>query len=362
MKKILCLIDALTLGGAERQMIGLACFLKQKNFQVDLVTYHNQGFYQDLARKYGVQIITLPVKPNKLSKLLNIANHISKSNGYDWVIAYKDGPCLIGCLLKAFGGRFNLIVSERTTNLFCSFSDRIKFFLYRFANYIVPNSYSQEYFIKSHFPSISQKVVTITNFADVDYFVPLQKSNDKQIVITTAARISEAKNIIRYLTAIAQLKVDGITNVVFKWYGDIQSGEESYAELVQANIKKLNLADIVHFYPATKDIVRCYQEADIFCLPSIFEGFPNVVCEAMSCGKPILCSRVCDHPYIVQENVNGILFDPYDTNDIYSALKRMIELPQSKIEEFSQESRKIAETLFSQETFVMKYIELIESM
>lgn len=44
-----------------------------------------------------------------------------------------------------------------------------------------------------------------------------------------------------------------------------------------------------------------YRKADVFCLPSLYEGYPNVVAEAMSCGLPILCSNVCENPYIVEE-------------------------------------------------------------
>lgn len=360
MKKILCLIDTLGIGGAERQMIGLALFLKQKGYQVDLVTYYNHAFYAELVEKYGLVVKTLCVKNSKWSKLKTVWKQIKEAGGYDWLIAYKDGPAIIGCLLKIFGGKFRLIVSERSTNQLISKYDKIKFNLYRFADYVVPNATSQGKFIEQHFPILSNKIVTISNFTDTDYFVPVLTENNGMITIMTAARISKAKNILNYLCAIKALKDKGI-KAKFEWYGDVQAGEESYGEKVFATYKEFHIEDMITFHPATTKIVQHYQSCDIFCLPSIYEGFPNVICEAMSCGKPIICSRVCDNPYIVKENENGILFNPHDVDEIVNQLTSICNMPAEELSIWGNKSRQIAENLFSKEAFVQKYINLIES-
>lgn len=58
MKRILCLIDTLGMGGAERQMIGLALFLKQNGYHVDLITYCEHDFYSELVQKYVIGSVT----------------------------------------------------------------------------------------------------------------------------------------------------------------------------------------------------------------------------------------------------------------------------------------------------------------
>ena len=113
-------------------------------------------------------------------------------------------------------------------------------------------------------------------------------------------------------------------------------------------------------FPATTQIVDHYHSCDVFCLPSLYEGFPNVVCEAMSCSKPIACSNVCDNPDIVQNGVNGLLFDPKQPHKIYQALKQMVDMTYEERMRWGQQSRSIAESLFSQDAFVAKYIQLIE--
>ena len=361
MKRILCLIDTLGIGGAERQMIGLALYLKQKGYHVDLVTYYDHDFYAELVKKYGIGSKTLHVKNSRWSKLCAVKNQITEAGGYDWIIAYKGGPTIIGCLLKILGGKFKLIVSERSTNLSVTKYEKIRFFFYRWADYVVPNAFAQGDFICKNFPKLKDKVVPITNFTDTEYFCPIDAKQTSITSFLTTARISHAKNILNYLRAIKNLKDQGISNVHYDWYGDVQRGEEAYGESVFALQKELGIEDMITFHPATTDIVGKYQACDIFCLPSIYEGFPNVVCEAMSCGKPIICSRVCDNPRIVQDGTNGLFFDPNDVDDMTNQLKKIIAMPKEERELWGKESRKIAEDMFSSEAFVQKYINLIES-
>ena len=69
------------------------------------------------------------------------------------------------------------------------------------------------------------------------------------------------------------------------------------------------------FRPPQNNIQTEYQKADALCLSSIYEGFPNVIGEGMSCGLPILCGDVCDNATLVDES-NGMLFNPFDEEDM----------------------------------------------
>jgi glycosyltransferase involved in cell wall biosynthesis len=66
------------------------------------------------------------------------------------------------------------------------------------------------------------------------------------------------------------------------------------------------------------------QQADIFILPSLHEGMPCVIVEALSCGMPILASRVGGIPEIVKENC-GVLVQPNSINDLKEKILYMLE-------------------------------------
>lgn len=361
MKKILCLIDGLGSGGAERQMIGLATMLKEKGYKVDLVAYHpEKDFYVKDARLGGINPIFLTVKESRWSKIWSTRKFIKQQGGYDCVIAYKPGPNAIGCLLKLTGLRFKLIVSERIADSEVGKKGSL-FKMYRLADYVVPNAYAQGEFLAKHFPWMQKKIVPITNFTDTDYFKPAETTENEKFQVLTVARVAKQKNVLRYLDAIATLKSRGVKNVHFDWYGNVERGQDDYAKESYAKVKALGIGDMIEFHPATPEILKHYQQCDMFCLPSLFEGFPNVLCEAMSCGKPVACGRVCDNGRIVSEDNDGLLFNPEKVEEIVDSLQRMINMPRQQLLQWGRNSRANAVSLLSKDAFIEKYIKLIES-
>lgn len=95
-----------------------------------------------------------------------------KSFGPDAVISYMGGANMLACLIRLAGRRFHLIVSERSLTQRLDLKTRLKFFLYRFSDYVVPNSHAESDFIARNIPALRKKLVTITNFVDLDRFYP----------------------------------------------------------------------------------------------------------------------------------------------------------------------------------------------
>lgn len=355
MKKILCLIDGLGSGGAQRQLVGLAGLLCRQGYDTSLMWYHKISFFRPILEQNNVRCLNL-ISTNKFTKLYSIYKTI-KIQQPDVIISYLDGPCIIACLLKAVGLKYKLIVSERNTTQTINIHERIKFYIYRFADVIVPNSHSQEIFITTNFPNLSDKVSTITNFVDTDIYKPTNLKNRVTRRVISVGRINAQKNVLMYLKVVSRIREKGY-NVHFDWYGG--KHDMKYAAVVENLYNNLKIDDIFTFHEPCQNIVDEYNNSDIFCLPSIFEGFPNVVCEAMSCGKPIVCSRVCDNPHIVDEGVNGYLFNPFDEDDMFNTVVRVIEATDLELSQMATSSRELAISKFSSKAFIDKYKELIE--
>lgn len=356
MKRILLLVDSLISGGAQRQIVGLAKLLHDNKYQVQIVYYHKIEFYKPFLDSNDVPNKFLVGATGYLNRIFRIRKAIKKFEP-DVVISYLDTPNIIACLLKASGMNFKLVASERNTTQVLTLREKIKFFMMRWADAVVPNSYSQEKFIFEHYPKLVGKMTTITNFVDTDSFVPSQNSPSSLCRIVTVGRVTEQKNTLKFLDALRQLKNDGLAFHV-DWYG---YSDPQYMAQCEGYIKENNLSNVFTFHEPSTDIVSIYQECDVFVLPSVYEGFPNVVCEAMSCGKPILCSDICDNPMIVADGENGYLFDPEDVSDMVEKIKAFIALSLDEKILKGEKSRQIAIEKFSSENFIKKYIDLIEN-
>ena len=347
-KKILCLIDILAAGGAQRQMVGLATFLKERGYDVVLAAYHDDVFYKELLANTGVQYIYLQKAERSITRACAVSRYIKQSRP-DTVIAFLETPSILACLAKMFNRSFNLIVSERNTTQHIGRNEKIRFKLFEQADHVVPNSYSQETFIKEHFPKLSSKTVAIPNFVDLDYFVPQPHERREIPEIMVAASVWPPKNTIGFIQAVADLKRQGVKFHV-SWYGAV--GDSNYLRECRKMIEEEGLQEYIILQDK-------YQESDYFCLPSYYEGTPNVICEAMACGLPIICSGVCDNARYVHEGVNGTLVNPRSEECMMNAIVKMLRLSDSSYQLYSCESRRIAEENLSQSRFVNQYIELI---
>lgn len=349
------MIDALGPGGAERQMTGLATMLHKEGHHVSVVYHEPKHFFADQIRSAGIEVHHLASAANPKWRVWEYRRYI-KAKQPDVVIAYLQGACITACLLKASGLKFKLIVSERNTNQSKNWRDSIRFNLFRFADFIVPNSYSQENFIKKYFAFLSKKVNTITNFVDTEKFVP-GEPHERTNLIVVAATIWPSKNTLGLIEALAVLKEKGIRFKV-KWFGKVADKSE-YSNKCEALINEFGLQDHIELLDKTQNILAEYQKADFFCLPSFYEGTPNVICEAMSCGLPIICSDVCDNARYVRDGANGFLFDPKNTDSIAHAIDGAIMTLEPDYLNMRQSSRQLAVELLSTDTFIEKYKKLV---
>lgn len=357
--RILLLIESLESGGAQRQLVSLAVLLKDKGYDVKLIYYYPFSFYKLYLDEHGIANECVKGGANKWKRIFRIY-HVVRQYNPDTVVSYLNGPNIIACLLKVAMLKCRLIVSERNTTQKLDFRERLKFMLMQKADVIVTNSFSQEKFIEKNYPYLLSKVKVITNFVDTEFFTPKPVVEIKKEMsicrIVCIGRVTSQKNVLSFLDALHLLKEKGYIFHV-DWFG--QMDNRAYSTQCVKKMETLKLGDVISFNEPTKNIVREYQNADVFCLPSIYEGFPNVLCEAMSCGLPVLCSNVCDNPMIVKENENGLLFNPNDIHDIVSKIEMFFKLSSEEKRHMGEKSRFYAVNDFSRDLFIEKYEQII---
>lgn len=355
--KINLFIDCLGAGGAQRQLVGLAIMLKEYGHDVKVSTYYDDDFYKRQLDDAGVLNELIPGAANTKKRILAVRSYFKRERP-DWVIAYQETPSLVACAARVLGCKYKLIVSERNTTQVVGMNERVRFLLYHWADAIVPNSFAQERWLSKHHPWMKKKLTTISNFVDLQQFTPDEDHQRHDVpYIMVAASVWASKNTLGLIEAAHILKEEG-TPCLFRWFGKVDKWQNYYDECQQL-IVKYGLQDSFELLPKSNEIYKKYQEADYFCLPSFYEGTPNVLCEAISCGLPVMVSDVCDNALYAQKDKNAVLFNPNNPNDIAVKIKMMLGQSDEEYQKCKKMSRKIAEDKLSSETFVTNYINIL---
>lgn len=206
-------------------------------------------------------------------------------------------------------------------------------------------------------------VVLIPNGVDTDIYYPLpnnskvalrQKLGWEGLVFLFTGRFSPDKISLKIFNAF----LEGWKNTlaVYPQIHFYLVGQGSLVGAYQSIISEKRLQNSIHLWAARDNVSELYQAADIFVLPSQIEGLSNSLLEAMASSLPVLASRVAGITNIIQENIHGLLFDPFSSAEIEQCLKNIISDP-ALLRKLGAQSRSLAES-FSIDSTVQRYLAL----
>ncbi len=117
------------------------------------------------------------------------------------------------------------------------------------------------------------------------------------------------------------------------------------------------LGNSVQFLGVVDNIRDYLQTADMFVLPSHYEGMPNALLEAMSCGLPVVATAVSGVIDVIQDGKNGLLVEPGKPDQLAQAIIRLLG-DQGTAHRLSVEARKTIEQSYSIEAVALTYAAL----
>jgi len=133
-------------------------------------------------------------------------------------------------------------------------------------------------------------------------------------IILTAARLDPQKGLTYLLEAVA-----GVPEAQLVIAGD---GPERAS--LEAQAAGLGLADRVVFLGFRRDIPDLLAGCDLFFLPSLYEGLPIAVLEAMAAGKPVIATAIGGTDEVITSGVNGLLVPPADPGALATAIRTLL--------------------------------------
>jgi glycosyltransferase involved in cell wall biosynthesis len=147
---------------------------------------------------------------------------------------------------------------------------------------------------------------------------------DEALVVTTVARLFVTKGLSYLLEAIAQVRASHPA-MQFRVYGDGELRAELLACAAQLGLdgNEIFVGAFQH-----RDLPNIMAATSIFVLPSILEGQPLAVVEALAYGRPIIATAVGGIPEVIEDGVNGLLCQPKDPACLAQKIRALIEDPQ----------------------------------
>ena len=96
-----------------------------------------------------------------------------------------------------------------------------------------------------------------------------------------------------------------------------------------------------------EDIYTHYRNSDVLITPSLYEGLPVVICEAMLSGCFVIASNVCDHPLLMGQEQRGLLCDPNSPESICEAIEKLNDMDNADKNKMISSARDFAEKSFT---------------
>ena len=362
--RILQVITTSEFGGAQEVVLNICKALKE-HYEIFVITTPG-GILVEQLRERGVSVYTVPIERNnnprviwRLRSIINeidpelIHTHDARAAFTVSIAALLAGtyPLLYHVHLfnrwRAKGGYMRLLdkVSCRLCSRIVTCSDHLREYLAE-AQGIDP-----------------EMLVAIPNCVDTRKFAPRRaaektlrgKLPDDAFVLLCCARLTENKGIVYLLRALSRIKTTHPqVHLILAGDGELRSDLLSAA-------RTLGIAENVHFEGFVSDVRTVLALCDTYVQPSLVEGLPISVLEAMSMGKPVVATAISGTPEIVRHEQTGLCVPAADAEALCGAIIRVVEHPGAR-EAMAREGNRLVRREYSLGSLHLRLRELYSDL
>ena len=326
--KILYIIGQLGGGGAEHQLVTLVTHLDRTKFNPIVCSLKLGGIYKVALENEGIKVISLKqiMHPDitRAWRVPILVSHLKPDLLHTYLFTANTWGRLAGYL-----NHVPVIITERSAQIDIPKQEIIINKLFSsMTSCCIANSKAGGKLLIDRNEISKPKLKIISNGYDVnDYivsqeirqnFLDTYKLDENTTVIGIVGRIDENKNQAILIRAVEIIKrKHKKIKVLIVGDGPLRIKLEKLTD-------KLNLNKLIEFTGYRTDINNILSILDILVLCSNYEGLPNVICEAMASGKPVIATKVGGVAEVVVNNETGILIPPSDPNALANALDYLL--------------------------------------
>ena len=331
--KICYVIGTLQIGGAEKQLLYLTKNLNRRIFSPEVIVIHKGGPLKEEFIENNIPVIEVGKKfkidPVFLLKLLFILRRKKPKFVHTFMFTSNTW----GRLASIFARIPFIFSSERCVDPWKKWYHKlIDKFLLIFTDKVIVNSFAVKEFYKKieNIPEI--KIEVIYNGVDVENIEKILFENDKKreelklkknkFIVGTGGRFTEQKGFIYLLMAIPEV-LKYFPDCIFIFVGDGPM-RKSFEKIVY----KLNIKNNVIFTGYRKDILEILSLCNLIVVPSLFEGMPNIILEAMCLKKAVIGTDIPEIKELIKDGFNGLLVPVKNYEKISEKIIYLLKNPE----------------------------------
>lgn len=319
----------LAIGGLQQVIVNICRSINRDKFEVTVLCLRDEGEFVPDIEVLGIKVICLPQKESGADyfAFLKVAK-ILKALKIDVIHTHNTQPFFDGTLGAILSGGKAVVHTDHIR----SFPDKRR---YMFAEWLVSHYAYKVVGVSDdacskliQYEHISKdKVMTIVNGIDESvYDIEIDHDKKKQElgikkqgpIIGLGARLSKQKGITYLLQAMPLIlkTLPELTLVI--------AGQGYCQDELEAEVKKLGLEDSVMFIGPRLDMPELLKIFDLFVLPSLYEGLPMILLEAMAARCPIVATDVGGNYMAITNDVNGSLVEAANPDALAKEVVRVL--------------------------------------
>ncbi|MEC4678698.1 MAG: glycosyltransferase [Nitrospirota bacterium] len=363
--RIAFLVHTYGFGGLENMVTNLINHLDPDYFTSTIISFAPLKPLNNRVDPSRVRVISLNKKRGNNPLLIYKIYQLLKKVEADIVQTHNWGTALEGILGAKLARTQGIIHAERGTIEEKPRNIVLQRFLWGLAHQVLSVSEIHRKKLTRIVGFPHAQIKAIANGVDTEKFSPTPKIKNEiraklglkkdGICIGTVGSLRTVKNQMLLINACKTIlpRFDQV-EVLIVGEGPLK------AQLIQA-VSRLGFSKEIHFVGAQTNIPEIMNALDIFVLPSLSEGMPNAVLEAMACGIANIATEVGGVPEVIENNKNGIMIASEDQNALVQSLSHLIE-DQNHRKTLGAEGRKKMLSHFNLKKMVLAYEELYRSL
>lgn len=319
----------LAIGGLQRVVVDICKFIDREQFEVEVLCLRSLGRLTVELEKMGVLIHLLPQKKEGTNyfSFLNVASLLRKRK-IDVIHTHNTQPFIDGTLGALLANVKSIVHTDHSRE----YPDKKRYmlaerFVSKFAYRVAGVSEATSRDLIKYIKISPGKIVTVLNGIDSSLCnIDVNKKRKKEElginrqgpIIGLGVRLTQSKGIQYLLQAMPRI-IDSYPKITL-----VVAGEGDYEDYLRKYAEILGVAKNTLFVGPRSDMHEIVKIFDLYVLPSLREGLPIALLEAMAIGCPVIATRVGGIPTAIKNNENGILVEPMNPIALANAILMLL--------------------------------------